>query len=349
MAGRAGPLLVKLDAVGFNSGHEIYASSSLGDFGSRWRGPGYPSPFLRPLEALRMTVAAAPSVQTTAAVIVSYQPDSEFDAHLQLLLSEFDAVFLVDNTGAGAGHIVTHPRLHFHSNDINQGLGVALNQGCQLALDAGYEWVVTLDQDSRLEVDFVPMMIAAWSRSSVCPVLLGCNYFSVSRGLHKITADSAAAPIPVATVITSGTLMHLDSWRSLGGFREEFFIDGIDHEICLRARNAGCLVALYPGSMMRHSIGEEYDSGSWLGGMRPYRHSPLRDYTNARNTTRLLLEYVLREPRWCLRRSLGFAAELLAVLVFETNKLRRLKCLVFGIGHGIAGKMDDFPEFVRDG
>ena len=296
-----------------------------------------------------MIVPAAPRVQTTAAVIVSYQPDSEFEAHLQQLLSQFDAVFLVDNSGAGASAGLTHPRLHFQGNDINRGLGVALNQGCQLALDAGYEWVVTLDQDSRLEADFVPAMITAWSRSSACPVLLGCNYFSISRGIHKITADPAAAPIPVATVITSGTLMHLGSWHSLGGFREEFFIDGIDHEICLRARSVGCRIALYPGSMMRHSIGEEYDSGSWLGRLRPYPHSPLRDYTNARNTTRLLLEYVWREPRWCLRRSLGFAAELLAVLVFETNKLLRLKCLVVGIGHGIAAKLDRFPEFVRDG
>jgi rhamnosyltransferase len=288
-------------------------------------------------------------VENTAAVIVSYQPDVEFDTHLQQLLVLFDAVFLVDNTGPGAPAMVVHPRLHCLLNESNVGLGAALNQGCQMALDGGYEWVVTLDQDSRLEPDFVPAMVTAWSRSSACPVLLGCNYYSVSRGTWKMIPDAAAAPLSVASVITSGTLMHLGSWHSLGGFREDFFIDAIDHEICLRARGAGCAIGLYPGSMMRHSIGEEYSSGSWLGRLRPYRHSPLRDYTNARNTTRLLLDYLWREPRWCLRRSLGFTAEVLAVLVFETNKLLRLKCLLVGIGHGAVGRMGSLPEFVRDG
>jgi rhamnosyltransferase len=183
----------------------------------------------------------------------------------------------------------------------------------------------------------------------VRPVLLGCNYYSVSRRTHKVLPDAAAAPLPVTTVITSGTLMHLATWHSLGRFREAFYIDAIDHEICLRARSAGCAVALYRGPMMRHSIGEEYSSGNWLGRLRPYRHNPLRDYTNARNTTRLLLEYLWREPGWCLRRSLGFTAEVLAVLVFESSKLHRLKCLVVGIGHGITGNMGVLPEFVQDG
>lgn len=298
---------------------------------------------------LPVTVPSAPSVENTAAVIVSYRPDAEFEAHLRQLLLQFDAVFLVDNTGPGAPDVFAHPHLHYHPNASNLGLGVALNQGCRMALDAGYEWVVTLDQDSRLEPDFVSVMVGAWSRSAARPVLLGCNYYSVSRRTYKVAPDAAAVPLPVANVITSGTLMHLASWRSLGGFREEFYIDAIDHEICLRARGAGCAIALYPGCMMSHSIGEEYSSGNWLGRLRPYRHSPLRDYTNARNTTRLLLEYLWREPRWCLRRSLGFTAEVLAVLVFETSKLYRLKCLAVGIAHGISDRMGALPEFVRHG
>ena len=333
--------------LGFNSWHETSNFRPPKTPGSSAGYDSHREPSCTLREARRVTVPAAPLLENTAAVIVTYQPEPGFAEHLEQLLTQFDGVFLVDNSGVGSTPMeFEHARLRRLDNRTNLGLGVALNQGCKMALDAGYEWVVTLDQDSVLDSEFLPAMIGAWARGSTRPVLLGCNYFSASRGAHKLTPDPDAAPLPLTTVITSGTLMHLASWHSIGGFREDFFIDAIDHELCLRARSAGFTVALFPGLMMQHSIGDQYDSGNWLGRWRPYRHSPLRDFTNARNTTRVLLEYFWREPFWCLRRTLGLVAELLAVLVFESQKWRRLQCFMVGVGHGISGNMGPLPEFV---
>lgn len=294
---------------------------------------------------------APPSRADTALVVVTFHPDEGFASRLVVALAQFEAVFLVDNTASVAEPAFSeeHPRLHRQNNSQNAGLGVALNQGCRAAVAAGFEWVVTLDQDTQLDPCFLEAMIQAWRASEERPALLGCNYLSVSRGRYKIRFNGDKALRSVKTVITSGTLMHLATWSSLGGFREDFFIDAIDHEICLRARGAGFHVAIYPEPLMEHVIGTPSAHDSIIGAMLPYSHSPLRNYTNARNTTCVLLQYSLREPLWSLRRMAGLTAELLAIAVLEKNKRQRLLLFFKGVGHGLTRRMGPFPGDISNG
>jgi rhamnosyltransferase len=278
---------------------------------------------------------APPTAANTAAVVVSYYPDAGFQQRLVSLGTEFVAVFWVDNSPQAGSEqqAAAVSSLQYLPQVSNIGLAAALNTGCRAALDAGFEWVLTFDQDSDLFDNFLVQHIACWHWSPVQPFILGCNYYdAVEREKARFATGDRVAPC--ATVITSGSMMNLPLWHELGGFCDGYFIDGVDHEICLRARSRGLLVARHGRVLMQHRIGEKGAGFSLL----PYSHSPLRKYYSTRNGVRNILQYCLMEPLWALRKCLGLGWEFLAVLLLEPDKRLKIRAMFQGLVDALRGK-----------
>ena len=142
--------------------------------------------------------------------------------------------------------------------------------------------------------------------------------------------------------------MYLPAWRDLGRFREDFFIDAIDHEFCLRARQAGYRVGVNLFPSMDHKIGFALPHDDWVARIIPYRHHPVRKYTIARNTLRLILEYAFREPSWSLRRTTSLIVELLSIIFLEPEKGRRLRAFLHGLRDGWRNRMGPIPSELLD-
>jgi rhamnosyltransferase len=217
----------------------------------------------------------AAEVANTAAVIVSFHPDEDFGERLTKLRRQFAAVYWVDNTpGAAVGskHL-SDLDVDYISQGVNSGLGTALNMGCTAALKNGFEWVVTFDQDSDISADFLGQQLAAWQESDSAAFMLGCNY-SAGDKVDEPRFKVGDYVVVCKTVITSGCLMCLPVWDDLGKFRDDYFIDGIDHEICLRGRSRGLVVSRHGRVLMKHRIGERSANYRIL----PYLHTPVRKY-----------------------------------------------------------------------
>lgn len=288
---------------------------------------------------------AAPTTENTALAVVCYHPEEAFQDKLGVFAGQFPVTFIVDNSEPATQWLegADGDRIRITPNGTNPGLARALNQACQAALDAGFEWVVTLDQDTDIREDFLQIMVDGWQQAGGRTALLGSNYFSVSRGKHKIEPGGKNGTSPQKTVITSGSLMHLPSWRQIGRFRDEYFIDSIDHEYCLRTRRAGLEVKINHQSAMQHTIGDSLSYGSFLNRLLPFRHTPARKYTSARNTTRTVVEYAGFDPAWCIKQLVGLLAELLSIVLFEPKKWLRIKCFFTGVKHGWCNEMGTIP------
>jgi len=278
----------------------------------------------------------APAAASTAAVIVSYHPDETFDRRLALLSAQFAAVFWVDNTPDPiSGRL---PRsddgVYYLPQGENIGLDCALNRGCDAAVSAGFDWVVTFDQDSEIVADFLEQQIACWHRSPARTSILGCNYSDGGTG-DRCRFVEGSYVVECATVITSGCLMCLSHWSMLGKFCEGYFIDGVDHEICLRARSRQLVVARHGRVLMQHQIGERSAGCRFL----PYLHSPVRKYYGMRNGVRNIIQYAASEPLWSLRKCLSLAWEVLAVLLLESGKQPKIKAMLRGLADGVKGRM----------
>jgi rhamnosyltransferase len=280
-------------------------------------------------------------VTNTAVVVVSYYPDKNFVERLTKLKSQFAAVYWIDNTpGAAVGskHLGDLD-VNYISQGINSGLGAALNMGCTAALEDGFEWVVTFDQDSEFVADFLCQQIAAWQESDLSTFILGCNYFvGDSVDTPRFRAGDYVAVCK--TVITSGCLMCLPAWDDLGRFRDDYFIDGIDHEICLRGRSKGLVVARHGRVLMKHRIGER--SANYR--VFPYLHTPVRKYFSVRNGIRNILQYAPSEPVWAVRKSATLAWEVVIALLLEPDRRKKMRAMFRGLRDGLMCRMGAAPD-----
>jgi len=280
-------------------------------------------------------------VTNTAAVIVSYHPDEGFGEHLTELRKQFAAVYWVDNTpGAAVGskHLGDLD-VNYISQGVNVGLGTALNMGCTAALKDGFEWVVTFDQDSDIAADFLGQQIAAWQESDSSTFILGCNY-SVGDNLDMPRFRAGDYVAVCKTVITSGCLMCLPVWNDLGRFRDDYFIDGIDHEICLRGRSERLVVARHGRVLMKHRIGER--SANYR--VFPYLHTPVRKYYGMRNGIRNIIRYAPSEPVWAIRKSATLAWEVVIALLLEPDRRKKMRAMFRGLRDGLMSRMGEAPD-----
>ena len=280
-------------------------------------------------------------VTNTAAVVVSYYPDKDFEERLTELRKQFASVYWVDNTpGAAVGsRHLNDLDVNYLSQGVNAGLGTALNMGCTAALKDGFEWVVTFDQDSDIAADFLVQQIAAWQESGSSAFILGCNYSDGgSADAPRFTAGDYV--VACKTVITSGCLMCLPAWDALGRFRDDYFIDGIDHEICLRGRSKGLVVSRHGRVIMKHRIGER--SANYR--VFPYLHTPVRKYYSMRNGIRNIIRYAPSEPVWAIRKSATLAWEVVIALLLEPDRRKKMRAMFRGLCDGLMSRMGAAPD-----
>ena len=98
-----------------------------------------------------------------AAIIVSYNPDSNLFDSINLLLNQVEKVIIVDN-GSKEKYVkyiksINEDKIEIILNKENLGIATALNIGVRKALENGYEWILTMDQDSKASPDMVKKML----------------------------------------------------------------------------------------------------------------------------------------------------------------------------------------------
>ncbi len=289
-----------------------------------------------------------PSKNNVCAVVVTYHPDDGFPQRLAAVSSQVDRVLIVDNNSGP--ETLSHLKLlsedsniELIANDDNLGVGAALNQGVDWARARGYAWLLTLDQDTLI-VDGVIDTFAEVYESCAGGrdiALIGSNYIDkLTRASFVLVEAPDGRPcIDVLTVITSGTLVSIATAREIGPFREEFFIDDIDYEYCLRAKQKGYGVVITRRPLMEHTVGvPRYHK--FLGKRLITPHLPAhRRYYMSRNQTVLTREYRRAEPAWIKWMTRVRIKELILVLLFEKDKLNKMCKTIRGVYDGLTGRM----------
>jgi rhamnosyltransferase len=268
------------------------------------------------------------------AILVTYQPDAEFTDRLAKLSQQFPRVFVIDNASRDL-HIEQNTKIRIQRNNRNIGIAAALNIGLKCAEEAGYAWAVTFDQDSELVGAFIDRVLASVKAISAYRFLLGANYVDVHRRRLAHRGDSLKTGlIHRTTLITSGMLLPVAFARAIGGFREDFFIDSVDHEFCLRASDHGAALFVTREPLMRHSIGASVTGVRWARALSS-AHPPLRKYFIARNALWTVRLHARRHPMWSLWQFARIGAEAVGILLFETCRSAKLAELLRGIKDGV--------------
>jgi rhamnosyltransferase len=279
-------------------------------------------------------------------VLVSFHPDPDLPTRVNGILEQVGALVIVDNGSHEAAlrmlrGLSAEPRVSLELNGENLGVARALNIGIRRARLLGYEWVLLLDQDSVPDAGMVEELIAAHASfpDPARLAVLGAGF----RDVHPPGAAPGSAEPPweeVESVITSGSLVRLETLDRLGGFRDEFFIDYVDSEYCFRARARGYRVIKTRRPLMSHAIGASTRHA--ILGIHKWtsNHSADRRYYMARNDTIMLKEYGrFRWGSWALK-SLGRRVRTCKrIALYEDRKFSKIAAVARGWWDGVRGNL----------
>lgn len=199
-------------------------------------------------------------------IVVTYNPDSSVVDNVRALLGQVDQVVVVDNGSAEMSQpYLTSLRqmqsVKMQCNRVNLGIAAALNIGVKIAIQDGYPWIATFDQDSTITAGMFAAMSEAYDE---CPshdeVAIICpRYRDRSSGYemtvpHKRMISERGAK--VFSTMTSGSLVQRAIFEGLGLFVEELFIDHVDFEFCLRCNRHGYFILEAQQAVLDHSVGD---------------------------------------------------------------------------------------------
>ncbi len=296
-------------------------------------------------------IVTPPSKGVICAVIVTHHPDGGLFSRAERAALQVGRVVVVDNGSEDSSvrdlrRLSERLQAKLILNCRNQGVASALNQGVRWAADQGYSWVLTLDQDSVAAPRMVDSLIEAFP-SHACPqklAVIGVNYRNSSNGRSLLERNERTdSPWKeVKTAITSGSLISVRAFHAIGGFRDEFFIDSVDLEYCLRARTQGFLVILARKALMEHSIGRVSGHRFLWKKTGTSNHPAFRHYFMARNTLILARDYIRKEPAWVLATLWDRAKSVVLMCLFEEARILKIRQFALGCLDGVRGKFDRF-------
>ena len=226
----------------------------------------------------------------------------------------------------------------------NVGLGAAYNAAFEVASEFRARYVLLLDQDSAPSPGMVTKLefIAEYLESigerpaviGPLPVTDDGVPFKISRRSSGVRLFCSATRVEFA--ISSGSLISVNAVQSIGKFREDFFIDAIDIEWCLRAWHHGWSAWVAEDVLMVHALGQGVIAMPF--GLRLTNQPPYRLYTYFRNQIAML-----RLPHVPFGRKLRFVVYLLpkcAVYIVQNHfSLTVLRALGAGVLDGFRGRL----------
>ncbi len=293
-----------------------------------------------------------PKKQNTCAVIVTYNPDSDLPDRVSRILPQVDSLLIVDNCSNDAEqsmlrHLALTPNIYLITNDDNYGIARGLNQGICWAMERKYLWALTFDQDSTA-YEFILDKLAevcgdAMNQGKIA-VIGSSGWDSVRKQMHPPESEFGGRKwIECRVVITSGSLISVSAFDSIGPHREDFFIDSVDEEYCLRARREGYLVLCAFGPLMDHSIGA-ITRHKLFSPKYATNHSALRRYYATRNSVVLAWEYRKVDPYW-LKSTIHHVLKNFALVVFfEDCKIAKLRMMFSGLADAVRGRMGQLRQ-----
>lgn len=265
------------------------------------------------------------STKDVCAVIVTFNPDDDFYQNVIILKEQVGKVVVVDNNSDNIDKIerfVCENEVALIKNKQNLGIAKAMNQGAKFAIDNGFSFLLTMDDDSILSNDCVLKMLNVIDNNEKNIVCVGANYKQLDFEGEYILKDM---------VISSGNLTKLSVYQEVGGFKDELFIDCVDFDFCLKIKSAGYNVAIVKNAKMQHKLGEPIQVKTFFGKKDIVQHTAFRYYYIYRNGRYIYIKYHKEFKTFCCHLRYRNFKHIILVILFHKDKMAKLKAIAKGI------------------
>ncbi|MGZ5190971.1 MAG: glycosyltransferase [Flavisolibacter sp.] len=259
-----------------------------------------------------------------AAVVILYHPDENTVENILSYSSSVTKVYIADNTEIPVAKIIDSitsaiPDCVYIHDGNNNGIAARLNEVCRRAKADGFDFILTMDQDSAFDDGVIANYFRCFDEFSDKKrvSMFGVQYENpqwVSALCH---------PVAWTTLITSGSLVNLGLFEQTGGFDENLFIDTVDFEYCYRSIQKRFKIILFKNILLTHHLGTKSldDTSSNKTQVSYSLHSPIRLYYMIRNYLYLRARYKDFFPTEMLRSRNAVLNRVKINLMHNTNKL----------------------------
>ena len=141
--------------------------------------------------------------------------------------------------------------------------------------------------------------------------------------------------------MTSGNLLNLKIWKKVGGFKDWFFIDGIDIEYCMNIHKHGYRILRVASLEIQHNLGDLFYKTFNHKLYLCTNHPAIRRYYIMRNYYYISSMYMDYDPEYCLNLIAAQKHNMRGVLLFEKDKIRKIRMYLKGrkdFYNGVKGK-----------
>jgi rhamnosyltransferase len=211
------------------------------------------------------------------------------------------------------------------------------------AFENGADFILQMDQDSIPHDDLVEKLLECYEELTEKGYKVGLvgsqDYDKDTKYLSKAKIDrgttiESECYIKINQVISSGSLIPIETYKIIGGMDDDLFIDAVDFEYCWRALSKGFIVVKNLESIIGHKLGNGISSFFNLKYISP---SPIRHYYQFRN-------FILLSKRnyvpfyWKISTFIKYLLSLIFLPFLFQQRVKRFKYMINGIYDGILGK-----------
>lgn len=272
------------------------------------------------------------STYKIAGVVILFNPPNDVTRNINSYITQIDLLYLIDNSNTTNQNLLEEiedrNKVMYHSFGENLGVAKALNYSAELAIKGGYDFLLTMDQDSLAPENLVEELIhraeVNYNLSNVGIITpLHVNKFGDEKCSFNSLEELNCAK-------TSGNLLNLKVFRKIGLFKTNYFIDYVDIEFGFRLKLNGYKVLRINTLKLQHNEADISRKNLLYRYIYPYNNSPLRMYYKTRNFLYLHKEYKKTLPDEIKAEKSTYVKNLFKI-IFENDRWLKVKYCIQGL------------------
>lgn len=272
--------------------------------------------------------------------IITYNPTlTDVSTCLEALCNQVERVIIVDNASKNVKSlqevVSKYANVTLVKNSQNIGFAKALTQVFEWAKSQGFNWVLTLNDDSVVPSNMISeyKKILENQGSLVNQKNAKNSKIAIVCSLLKNRLDGTIlhSKCHEDECITSGSLTSVEAWEKIGGFDEWLEIDGVDFDFSRRLVRAGWKIVECQNVIMEHQIGKARSINLIIKHPIVWNHNANRKYYIARNMQ--VVDYKM--GTYSYAKSLrAVVRDMIFVVLWEKNKLAKIRAMIRGFKDG---------------
>ena len=265
---------------------------------------------------------------------VLFNPDRDVISNVETYKDLVDVCVVVDNSenkNEVSKYFEEDSSYIYIDMHGNQGIAAALNAGIEYLHSVNMDMALTMDQDSLFPTsDYLAIYQLIEKYKD--------KYSLIGLDVNRVDPSKEIVLVPYW--ITSGNFVSISDFYLAGKMNESLFIDYVDFDLGYRFKKAHLKIGYLSGYCITHTIGNPIPIHVLNRTFYALNHSPIRYYYRYRNAY-YLYHYVDKEffkKEYC-REMFG---SLIKMFLFEKKRNEKIKMIKKGLSDAKKRRLGKF-------